>query len=50
MLLFYADPFEDKPLGDETTIQEFFQIEFKQRSDLPALMLVDPVTEKVEFF
>ena len=50
MLLFYADPFEDKPIDDFTTIQEFFGIEFKLKSDLPALMLVDPVNEKLEFF
>mmetsp|Transcript_14850 Transcript_14850/g.20092 ORF Transcript_14850/g.20092 Transcript_14850/m.20092 type:complete len:183 (+) Transcript_14850:745-1293(+) len=48
-LIFYADPFEDKPIDEETTIQEFFQVEFKSKRDLPALMLVNPITEKVEF-
>lgn len=48
-MFFYADPFVDKPIDDVTTIQEFFRVEFQTKEDLPAMMLVDPVKEKIQF-
>ena len=48
-MFFYADPWADTIIDDETTIQQFYGVEFKQKEDLPALMLVDTVNEKIEF-
>ena len=49
ILFFFADPWADKAIDDVTTIQEFYGVEFKHKEDLPALMLVDTINEKIEF-
>ena len=49
MLFFYADPFEETVIDGVTTIQEFFQINFKKEGDMPALMLANTQEEKLDF-
>ena len=49
MLIIYADPWKDKAMDGMLDIQDFFMVEFKQKSDLPAIMIVDTIEEKVEF-
>lgn len=50
VLFFYADPFLDTPIDDTTTIQEFFQVNFQSKDDLPALMLANTKEESLDFF
>lgn len=49
ILFFYADPFADTPVDDFTTLGEFFQVNFRNKEDLPAFMLADTQNEKLDF-